>query len=153
MTSRQASIASTYFDESATCEPTWKLKPRTRTPRLLASSTSGATAPGSQPNLRERSTTADGLRNDTRSSNSARRRYGTNLRISSGLSATNRRMPKRNAARISESRLIGCVWMQRPAATPCERTSAISPAVATSNPAPRSRSVATTAACGSGFSA
>ena len=62
-------------------------------------SSNGGTAAGSQPNLRDRSTTAVGLRNDTRSNSSARRRCRLNLRISSGLSATNVRMPKRSAAR------------------------------------------------------
>jgi hypothetical protein len=56
---------------------------------------------------------ASGLRNDTRISSAARCRYLTNLRSSSGLSTTNRFTPKSNAVRMSPSRLIGWVWMQR----------------------------------------
>ena len=58
-----------------------------RAPR--ASRASPTASSGSQPNLRDRSHTAPGLRNDTRSSSSARSRSGANLRTSSGLSATN----------------------------------------------------------------
>ena len=43
---------------------------------------------GSQPNLRDRSHTASGLRNATRISSEARLRNFTNLRNSSGLSTT-----------------------------------------------------------------
>ncbi len=62
-------------------------------------------------------------------------------------------MPNLRAAAMSAPLLIGWVWMHRSAATRCERTSSISPVVATSKFAPRSRSVATTGANGMGFSA
>ena len=61
-------IASTYFAGSVACEPTWNDKPRTRMPSRRAISIRPSTAPGSQPNLRDRSTTAFGLRKDTRNS-------------------------------------------------------------------------------------
>jgi hypothetical protein len=82
-----------------------KRKPLTRTPSARASDSSGRTATGSQPNLRDRSTTAAGC--GTRRAPAARRACdsATNLRISSGLSTTNVRMPNLSAARISESRL------------------------------------------------
>ncbi len=93
MRSRQAAIASAYFEGSATCEPTWKDSPRTVIPRSAAISSSAGTAAGSQPNFRDRSTTAAGLRNETRSSSSVRARCRVNLRSSSGLSTTKRRIP------------------------------------------------------------
>ena len=46
-------------------------------------------------------------------SSDARLRYLTNFRNSSGLSTTNVVTPKASAVRMSPSRLIGCVWMQR----------------------------------------
>jgi hypothetical protein len=69
-----------------------------------------------------------------------------NFRSSSGLSTTNVRMPKRSAAAMSASDLMGCVWMQRSGSTPAALTSLISPVVATSKHAPTSRSSATTTA-------
>ncbi len=41
ISSRHASIASTYLVVSATCDPTWNERPRTRMPRLRASSSIG----------------------------------------------------------------------------------------------------------------
>ena len=67
----QASIASTCLPGSAACEPTWNDRPRTVTPTLRASRASASKSSGSQPNLRDRSQTAPGLRNETRSSSSA----------------------------------------------------------------------------------
>ena len=58
-------------------------------PRSAARRASGSRSSGSQPNLRDRSTTAPGTRNETRSSSSARSARRANLRTSSGLSATN----------------------------------------------------------------
>ncbi len=146
-------IASTCLAGSTACEPTWNESPRTSIPSSAATRASASRASGSQPNLRDRSHIAPGERNDTRSNSSACSVRCANLRTSSGLSATKVRTPNLSALRMSCSRLIGCVWMQRSAATPSRSTSCTSPVVARSRNPPSSRTLCTTAACGMGFSA
>ena len=80
-------------------------------------------------------------------------RWRANLRTSSGLSATKVRTPKSSALRMSCSRLMGWVWMQRSGATPRRCTSCTSPVVARSRKPPSAITVCTTAGCGMGFSA
>ena len=82
------------------------------------------------------------------------RRSARNLRTSSGLSATKVRTPYSSALRMSRSRLIGCVWMQR-ARLDAQRSRPAAPRRWWPDPASRPlRSIVrTTAACGSGLSA
>ena len=112
-----ASIASTCLAESAPVIRREKTGRAPSIPKSAASRASCSTSAGSQPNLRDRSHTAPGLRNDMRSRSSARSVKCANFFTSSALSATKVRTPKCRAFRISRSRLIGWVWMQRSGAT------------------------------------
>jgi len=71
----------------------------------------------------------------------------------SGLSATNVRTPYSSALRMSRSRLIGWVSMQRAGSTPSAAANCTSPVVARSSDPPSSTMVRTTAECGNGFNA
>ena len=132
---------------SGACEPTWKDRPRTSMPSSAARRASSSSV------LRIAAELARQVARPRRGCGTTRaaaappgRRRRANLRTSSGLSATKVRTPNCSALRMSASRLIGCVWMQRSGATPRRATSCTSPVVARSRKPPSPMMVCTTAA-------
>ena len=147
-------IASTCFMASAACEPTWKDRPRTPTPKSAASRARATQILRIAAELARQVAPPRRVRGRTPAAAGPRGRQGLRT-CAPRRGCRRRRCARRTRARcaMSSGRLIGWVWMQRSGPTPRRRTSCTSPVVARSRKPPSPMMVCTTAGCGRGFSA
>ena len=153
MISLQAPMASTYLAGSATCEPTWNESPRTRTPRLAREFEQrrhgGRLAAELARQIDDRGRVAE---------RHAQQQLGAPpmaLELADLVRVVGDERVDAETQRRADIR-VGLDRVRVDAALGADARrldQLISPVVATSKYAPRSRSSATTAACGKGFSA